>query len=284
MKTFENSYSLEKIYNSLNTIYPHFRINKSNSAIDFLLSFINIIDEEIKLKSEEDINIEPSTNNELASFFQHLNKNQENTPIYKMFSWINKKQEKCWNEENTNIIYQKYFTYDLDIENGINKAIIKKKKEVTTLDFIKYSCEEKNIYNIFCHSCYTKTNVEKKNSIFYAHKYLIFVLSGIENKKEVIEEINENKLKIKINRDLDLSKIIENKNSYKKFKLTGVIFYNTENKSHFAYCISPIDKNWYKYFGKEIKPAKIEDFIELESLTTFPIILVYTHHTLIDNN
>ena len=104
---------------------------------------------------------------------------------------------------------------------------------------------------------------------------LILLIRGIE-KKETCENIKNNNIKIKIDNFLDLTNVIESKNSNKIFSLYGLIFFDSVNLEYIAFSISPIDQKWYRYINKECRLVELKDFINLsDNNKIFPAILFY---------
>ena len=84
-----------------------------------------------------------------------------------------------------------------------------------------------------------------------------------------------NKIKIEINEKIDLSKFIENKNSFFKYTLHALILYDYVKMEYLAYCVSPIDKKWYKYINDIIIPEDVNKYKFDYKL--LPVILFYRH-------
>ena len=279
---YKKPYSLKKIYNNILALNPIFKGKSTKNAIDFLLYFLNELHEEEKKFLNQDKNLKNYNNiNEknLINYINYLiylnNTKDSKTQIYKAFSWINKKIETCWECKTENINFQFYFTYDLEFENVLNKAIINYKNEISIFDCIKYTTEPTNLYNTFCKNCNKKNNFTKISNIYSCQNMLILLIRGIE-KKETCENIKNNNIKIKIDNFLDLTNVIENKNSNKVFSLYGLIFFDSVNLEYIAFSISPIDQKWYRYINKECRLVELKDFINLsDNNKIFPAILFY---------
>ena len=101
---------------------------------------------------------------------------------------------------------------------------------------------------------------------------MIFLIRGIE-KKEVINDIRNYQIKIKINESFNLFDKAKNKKSF--YSLNGLILYDTEKLEYIAYSISPFDKKWYQYSKENITPMDLKDFINENNFKLFPAILFY---------
>ena len=105
---------------------------------------------------------------------------------------------------------------------------------------------------------------------------LILLLREIEKTKNIEDMIN-NDIQIQIENDIDLSDLVENENSYKHYTIHGLILYDLDKNEYFAYCVSPIDGNWYKYTDGDIQPVKNKNFIRQINYKILPVILFYRH-------
>ena len=273
---FPKSYSLEKFHKVLIFLNPIFKGKSTKNVIDFLIYFIDQLYEDNQRMKDINKNINGNAqqiidNHNFENYMKFL-REKEYSHVFKEFSWINKKTEKCWGCNNKNIIFKSFLTYDLDFENALNKTIVNNTNELSVLDCIKYTSEYKNKYNVFCIKCHKKNNIETKSSIYSYGNTLILLIRGLE-KKEIINEIQNNKIKIKINESFKLYNLMKNKYSY--YTLHSLILYDTEKLEYIAYSINPINKKWYKYMKDEILEIKLNDFINEYDFKIFPVIFFY---------
>ena len=279
-KKNEKYYNFEVFYQIILQINPIFKGKSTKNAIDFLVFLIDKLDEEIKTilnhKTNNNILKEPEYQ-KFSDYLKYLKENKEkDSIIFRTFAWINKKYEKCWECNIENTIFQKFFTYDLNIENAINKSIINNKKILTIHDCIQYASENQILYNTYCKYCNKKNNKDVKSTIYMSQNVLILLLREIEKTKNIEDMIN-NDIQIQIENDIDLSDLVENENSFKKYTIHGLILYDLEKNEYFAYCVSPIDGNWYKYTDGDIQPVKNKNFIRQINYKILPVILFYRH-------
>ena len=274
-------YSLQDFHSFIIKLNPIFKGKTTKNAIDFLLFLIDKLDEEFKLIfnniTEINSNVKETDFQSIEIFIKHLKENNEKENIiFQTFLWINKKCEKCWECNKEYFNFQKYYTYDLDIENAIKKTIMQYKEKITIHDCIKYASEKQTLYNIFCDQCNKKTNKDGTSTIYLSTNVLILLLRGIE-KEENIDDMKNNKISIQIDQDIDISDLVEDKRSYKKYTLHELILYNIEKKEYFAYCVSPIDSKWYEYNDENIRQVEFNYFIDLINYKNVPVILFYRH-------
>ena len=172
--------------------------------------------------------------------------------------------------------YQKYFTYDLDFENAFNKKIINNENEISIEDCINYTSERKNVYNAFCCNCNKKNNFYITSSIYLSQSVLVLLLREMEN-IDIIKKVRNSNIKININKNLDLSRLIENKQSFIKYTLHAIVYYDIIKKEYIAYCVSPINKTWYKYTNGQITKEEPTNFVNIVDDNILPVILFYRH-------
>ena len=279
-KKNEKYYNFQIFYQIILQINPIFKGKSTKNAIDFLVFLIDKLDEENKTilnhKTNNNILKEPEYQ-KFSDYLKYLKENKEkDSIIFRTFAWINKKYEKCWECNIENTIFQKFFTYDLNIENAINKSIINNKKILTIHDCIQYASENQILYNTYCKYCNKKNNKDVKSTIYMSQNVLILLLREIEKTKNIEDMIN-NDIQIQIENDIDLSDLVENENSYKHYTIHGLILYDLDKNEYFAYCVSPIDGNWYKYTDGDIQPVKNKNFIRQINYKILPVILFYRH-------
>ena len=270
----KNFYSLEKFHKILIYYNPIFRGKSTKNAIDFLIYLIGQLHEDYKMMHNKNYNensIQEADCHNYEKFKQYL-KEKENSNVFNEFSWINRNKEICWECNKEIKTYKMFYTYDLDFENALNKAILNNKKEVSILDCINLASEQKNIYNVFCNNCNRKNNFKKISTIYSSSKTLILLIREIE-KKEVINEITKHQIKIKINESLNIYK--QTNKSKPLYSLYGLISYDTGKLEYIAYSINPINKKWYKYAKEKIVPIELKDFINEYDFHIFPVILFY---------
>lgn len=276
----EKKYDFQSFYNTIIKINPIFKGKTTKNVIDFLVFFIDKLDEEIKIMDNNNTRInnilKESDYQIFDNYLKYLKKNKEDTIIFRTFAWINKKRERCWECNKEKVIFQKFFSYDLNIGNAINKSILNDKHLITIHDCIKYASESQTNYNIFCDVCNKKNNKDIKSTIYLSQNVLILLFREIEKEKN-IEDMISNNIHIQIDKDIDLSDLVENEKSYKKYTLHGLILYNSEKNEYFAYYVSPIDGKWYEYTDGKIQHAEFNEFICQINYKILPVILFYRH-------
>jgi len=281
LNQYIDKYDPKEFYDCIYARNFVFRGKSTKNAIDFLVYLINKMHDEDLQSPINNNNINQNQLIELnnANFDNYCKyiQTHENSIILKTFSYISQNNKKCWNCNKQDITFQKFFTYELNLDVSLNKIAFEHKNELSIYDCINYTSQEETIFNIYCNKCKTKNNFSKKFSIYLSQSVLIFLLRGME-KKEIIENMKNDNIKIKVDIDLDLSNLIELKNKgFSKYTFHGMIVYDSEKKEYLAYSISPIDKKLYKYIKEEIIPAEQNDFKNSFDYKLYPVILFYRH-------
>ena len=279
LNQYINKYDPKEFYNCIIVNNSVFRGKSTKNAIDFLIYLINKMHDEDLLnpinKNQNQVKLD---NENFENYIKYLRDN-ENSVFLRNFSYISQKIKNCWICYQTNKTFQKFFTYDLNLDLSLNKTAFEHKNELSIYDCIKYTSQEESIFNIYCNNCKAKNNFSKKFSIHLTQNVLIFLLRGME-KKEIIENMKNDNIKIRIDKDLDLTNFIEVKDKeFSKYTFHGMILYDPKNKEYLAYSFSPINKKLYKYIKEEIILVKQNDFINLFDYKLYPVILFYRHLT-----
>ena len=283
----EKEYSLEIFHNISINLNPIFKGNSTKNAIDYLVFVLNYLHKEDKIFKNQS-NINDNKNNmqlqikDLNSYFNYL-KTYENSIIFNILGWINKKLKKCNSCSDVKTTYQYYFTFDLDIKKAVNNSIMNNKNHLCIYDCILYATQKETLYNLFCEKCNDKCVFESESSIYSCPNYFVFLLRLNDDNFETINKIKEYFNGIKIEENLNLNDIIKEKNIQKKnYSLIGMVTYcfdninGINNIEYKAYCRSHIDNNWYKYENDEkYKISQIDKSELFDSTNLFPVILIY---------
>ena len=279
LNQYINKYDPKEFYDCIFVNNSVFRGKSTKNAIDFLIYLINKLnDEDLLNPNNHNQNQEKLDNKNFNNYIKYL-KDNENSIFLGNFSYISQNIKNCWNCNQTSKTFQKFFTYDLNLDLALNKIAFEQKNELSIYDCIKYTSQEESIFNIYCNKCKTKNNFSKKFSIHFCQNVLIFLLRGME-KKEIVEYMKNDNIKIRIDKDLDLTDFIVVKDKeFSKYTFHGMILYDSKNKEYLAYSFSPINKKLYKYIKEEIILVEQNDFINLYDYKLYPVILFYRHLT-----
>lgn len=278
----QNSYSISNFHKIVTYLNPNFAGKSTKDAIDFLEYLLDIMHNEDLIFKKINNNQEKMDNTDFNKFYDYIKK-YEYSIIYKTFGWINQKVKNCNNCNYNLTTYQKFYTYDIDFEGSldkkiqeINNGIINNnivKREIYIYDCIKnLSAKEANKF-IKCEKCKKINSMKFQSSINALPNYFIFILKA--NNFEIRRKMNENQIKIKIDKQINLSQIIKPHNII--YNLIGFDMQNN-NKEYKAFCLSPIgtQNNWYGFENDDkytISKIGITSTLELNEY--LPVILIY---------
>lgn len=273
--TLQKSYYLSSFYKMTLLLNPFYQGKSTKNAVDFLVFLLDTLHNEDKTLPKYNNNNEKLENNrDFKEYIKYLSRN-ENSIIFTDFGWVSQKIRKCDMCNSEAINYRQFFTFDLDIDESLNKTILKNQRELSIYDCIKYQFVKDKKYNVYCKNCQKKTNFEEENLISVSPNYFIFILriDKIMKKKENNKNIGMN---IKVDEELNLNNLIKENfnNNSPNYTIVGMVIYDLRNdRDYKAYCLNVIDKNWYKY-GKE-KITKVEKTLNFNLDELIPVILFY---------
>ena len=275
-------YDLKNFHQIIIKNNVYFKVNSTKNIFDFLTFFLDSLHmEQVQILGKENAipTEEEKTNIEKYLYFM---KNNMNTIIVDNLVLIEKNSIKCNLCKNVTTYFDNHFVYDLDISNSINRAIFNDKNDLSIFDCLKFSMLPTKKYNIYCKNCANKCNFEEKKSIISSQSILTLTLNGIET-KEILNKMKNYSIKIRINEKLDISELIDKEEKFEtftKYVLHSIIYYNINTKQYISYITHTIDAKWYKYEGEKITPAN--DFINkiidnIDNKIFIPVILFYRH-------
>ena len=148
---------------------------------------------------------------------------------------------------------------------------LKNNEDIKISDCIEYYELSKRREKLFCNYCQKYGPVTTKANIFSSPNNFIFLLDLKDTKN----------IKFILEKEINLEKYIENKQSPGKYILNGLVFFNIRKQKYNALCHSYIDNNWYLYDDENVTLNKnnvdriIKDFNSKENKIYIPNILLY---------
>ena len=276
----DNKYPINNFFKIIINQNPIFKAKNMRKSIIFLIYLLEKIhDEDKQLANNLNrcyYNLSRSDAG-ISRMFQKFFQMKEESCILPIFSWVNRKVKICWECGKIFKNFQKFFTYDIDIKLVLNKTMVNEQKnELSIMDCINCLSERTTLFNIYCRNCHQKTNFMKDSHLFLTQKVFIVLLRDMEN-LEYINEIKNEKIKIKINESLDLSNIVKYKaiNNSLRYNIHGIVMFDSENLEYIAYTINQLDEKWYKYVKENASQVELKDFINVYDYKIFPVILFY---------
>ena len=171
-----------------------------------------------------------------------LNDDYRGNLIYNYFTWIKSKETKIQNI-STDLTYQKFQTFDLNISEVAKFENFNKIKIKNCIDFYNNNPIIKIKY--FNNQQYQE-KITYKNQICFYPKVFIF-----------LADLKDNNIKFDIEKKICLGNYLYPKN----YELNGLVFFDMNKKKYNALCVSPVDKMWYLYDDENVKLFNFENFI-----------------------
>ena len=224
---------LLQILGQYNAVYKSKEVRNPNDLINFILiqmhrelntNKIKYINEPDCTKKEQVIKIG------MDDFLK-----SNNSILAKNFIWFEIKTKLCPSCNKCYYEFNHFETLELDIVSAYQKY----NAPLNLCQTLFYQ-NQKN-QKIYClrEQQYTMANVTSK---IYSPNYFIFSLNR--------GNFDTNLMKIPFNleQEIDISKLLDNPQSYKKFELIGVVSISTaENKKYVCFGRSPVNYKWYLY-------------------------------------
>lgn len=253
------SFFLTNFYNATIFLNPYFRGNSSKNACSFILFLLEQLHEDYKkYKGLPNYINKIKPNTDIEKYNEYLS-NYESTYILNTFGWIRQEIKRCDNCNAETIIYQHFFSLDLDIEDYLNKSQFNKQIDLSIYRCIRYQCQKSTIFNHYCKICKNKYNHEKQLLIYSFPKYLIITLGLNDSDKK--NNLYKMRNKIIIDEVLVLNNFINEFSSNSNYLLEGIIYYDYENsKEYIAYFCKDFNgkEKWFEHKKNKITEIKLE--------------------------
>ena len=254
---------LLQILGQYNAVYKSKEVRNPNDLINFILiqmhrelntNKIKYINEPDCTKKEQVIKIG------MEDFLK-----SNNSILAKNFIWFEIKTKLCPSCNKCYYEFNHFETLELDIVSAYQKY----NAPLNLCQTLFYQ-NQKN-QKIYClrEQQYTMANVTSK---IYSPNYFIFSLNR--------GNFDTNLMKIPFNleQEIDISKLLDNPQSYKKFELIGVVSISTaENKKYVCFGRSPVNYKWYLYNDDHsAENTDINNVLKVHNSSQYiPCILMY---------
>ena len=250
-----------------------FNNNIAYRVNDYIFELIKMLNDEERQFLKSNYVIEPIEKIKFIDYYKFI-KETENTFIFNTFCWFEKVLVECLECKEIKKYFQHFLTYDINLKKCINKTLFDDNLVLSINDCIKYISENERIYNCFCGICEKKTVCEKKSFFRSVQTCLIILLKDIEN-TEIVDKIQKYNIKIQVNENLEIKDYSKKSKSSFKFKIKGLIYYNSDSKEYITYCFNPKESKWYVHKDMSINQVELFDFIDSYDFKIFPYTLLY---------
>ena len=240
-------------YKILNKKESFFTFNKQNDSSSFLITFLNYLVNEIKIrtlkKSVEYIKFQSNNREELDRLknFQYNFFLSNNSPIIDIFYGFLESIFKCNNKGCA------YIKFNFQSFNVLNLPMIYEKNKINCLEnaikFYQKERNHKNEKNIYCPKC-KKFDIINQRKIIGLPKILIINLIRVGNQ-------TFHRFDLKVPYKLEMKDLIENKNySQNNYELIGFVKHYGGPKSghNISICKNFFDEKWYLYDDCKVIP------------------------------
>ena len=263
-ETYTPEYLLKTIAKK-NRIYYTKKRRNPNELISFILDNLH-----------KELNTKKNTYNEIFNINNNRNKvifygiqnyvNSNSSIVFNLLNWFEIKEIKCSRCKTDTYHLNTYNIFELDILGAFNY----KKNTINILDCLQYY----NFYRkqtLFCGICHAYNEVYNHSKIYSSPNTFIFSLDR--------KNLDQCFLKIPfiITDRLNLSNLIENKDSPAKYQLSGVLSYFISENKYISFCLSPVDKQWYVYNDEKVEQTNINNIITMHNYGSkfIPCLLIY---------
>lgn len=276
--SLDKSYSLSSFQKIVTYLNPIFNVSSSKNPVDFIIFLLDALHNEDKMINNNNNDVmKEETYKKMREYLKYLIDN-ENSIALRTFCWINQKVKHCSGCNTQSIIYQKFFTFDLNLEGYFNEAVFQNKDEIHILDLINFYKKQKKLYNIYCPACHQKTNFNLDSTIIIYPEVFVLLIRLTD---KCLDKLVNN-FKVIIDDNIDLIDFNDKKETY---DLLGLIVYDYDEvkckkkkNAYKAYYNSPVDKQLYSYMGKEIKNYDKKYLIDIWRYKMYPTVLFYQKH------
>ena len=271
--SLDKSYSLSSFQKIVTYLNPIFNLSSSKNPVDFIIFLLDALHNEDKMiNNNNNAEMKEETYKKMREYLKYLIDN-ENSIALKTFCWISQKVKHCSGCNTQSIIYQKFFTFDLNLEGYFNEAAFQKKNEIHILDLINFYKKQKKLYNLYCPACQRKTNFELDSTIIIYPEVFVLLIR-LTDKCKLLDNY-----KVIIDENIDLMDFNDKKEKYDLLGLIATDYVQTKDKkkkiNYIAYYNSPVDKRFYSYIGKEIKNCDKKNVIDINRYEMYPTVLFY---------
>jgi ubiquitin C-terminal hydrolase len=247
----------------LNKVYMSTKRRNPNDLITFCLNQLHRELNQCKTKHLSNPNFLDKDNVIKTRLNDYTKSN--NSIIANNFHWFEIKTRYC-GSCNTNFYEFKDFeTLELDISEAYKQF----KQPFTLLQCLTF--QSKKYQNSFCQKCGTYTQNQILSNIYSSPIHFIFSLNR--------GNLDQNLLNINfiIEENIDISQFLENKRSYSKYSLCGIVSISRkENNKYVCFGKSPVDKQWYLYNDEIVTDTNINYIINSNNNHEYiPCILLY---------
>ena len=192
--------------------------------------------------------------------------NSNNSIISNNFHWFELTTKLCYNCSNKLYQLNNYGIYEIDLKEASKKFNYKPFNLSQYLIF-----QNKKQEKLFCQKCQNNQTFGVSKKIYSSTHYFFFSLNRGDIDNDLL------KVPFIIEEYIDLSLSLENKESFSKYILCGIVSYQVDNNKYICFGRSPIDNQWYLYDDDIVSDCDINEAIYHSNYGFIPCLLLYQH-------
>ena len=255
--------ALLTVLGELNQVYNTTKSRNPNDLIYFCLDQLH---RELNKYNVKFITKMNSTNKDKVIWtkLQDFQKSN-NSIISNNFYWFEIKTKFCPLCNNNFYEFNNFETLELDISGAYNQY----KSPFTLRQCLGF--QRQKIQDSFCHVCQKYNKIQIYKSIYSSPIYFIFSLNRGNPDPNLLN------IKFLIEENIDISQFLENKKSFSKYELIGIVSISMkDNYKYVCFGKSPADKKWYLYNDEKVNDIDIGTVTYYNNNSDYvPCILLY---------
>ena len=257
--------TLLQVLGRLNQVYKTIKRRNPNDLILFILNFIH---REINLNKIKYItNVDHTDKNMVINSFLDDFQKSNNSIISRNFHWFELKTQQCSKCSKIYYYINNYETLELDLEKCSH---VLNNNPLTIDNCLQIQSQRKQ--NIFCEYCQIYIQMKINTRILSSPNYFVFLL----NRESTNKNIDLLKIPFYLQNNIDIDKFLENKSSFKKYELQGIVSISQNENKYVCFGKSPVDLQWYLYNDEKVDNIDIQNVFNLHNNQVYiPCILLY---------
>ena len=259
-------YKPEALLNVLGDLNQVYSTTKSRNPNDLIYFCLDQLHRELNKYNVKFITKMNSTNKDKV-IWQKLQDFQKsnNSIISNNFYWFEIKTKFCPLCNNNFYEFNNFETLELDISGAYNQY----KSPFTLGQCLGF--QRQKIQDSFCQVCQKYNKIQIYTSIYSSPIYFIFSLNRGNPDPNLLN------IKFLIEENIDISQFLENKKSFSKYELIGIVSISMkDNYKYVCFGKSPADKKWYLYNDEKVDDIDIGTVIYCNNNSDYvPCILLY---------
>ena len=277
LNSLTDTYYME-VLAALNVVYKSRKRRNPNELLSFILDNLH---SELNEKTGN-YNINNNNNNNLYDKNSVIQNgvynfaNSNDSLISRLFNWFEIKEYQCQRCSRSKYNFYTFNTFELDISGTYAfKNNYSKGNAITLIDCIQHQQNKRNEQKSLCNICRQYTKFQSHSQIFSSPNIFIFSMNRESSGNNLF------KIPFLIEEKIDLTFLVEKKESFQIYELIGIVSINPQNWQYISFCKSFVDNNWFSYSDeKGIIQIELSTILNMHNsgFTYVPLILLYNNN------